>query len=65
MAQKQTKILDEALNAFSAGEYQWSMELADMLLAINKDDEKAKSTSENEGAQGYASHCHSCRTKNG
>ena len=42
MAQKQTKILDEALNAFSAGEYQWSMELADMLLAINKDDDKAK-----------------------
>ena len=42
MAQKKTKILDEALNAFSAGEYQWSMELADMLLAINKDDDKAK-----------------------
>ena len=42
IAQKQTKISDEAENALVDGEYQWALELADMLLALNPKDNAAK-----------------------
>ena len=42
IAQKQTKISDEAENALTNGEYQWALELADMLLALDPNDDAAK-----------------------
>ena len=42
LAAKQVKIVDEANTALSNGEFQWAMELADVLLAINPDDSEAK-----------------------
>tara|TARA_B100001173_G_C16012403_1_gene558273 strand:+ start:478 stop:2190 length:1713 start_codon:yes stop_codon:yes gene_type:complete len=42
LAEKQVKIIDEANQALTNGEFQWAMELADILLAINPDDSAAK-----------------------
>ena len=42
IAQKQTKISVEAENALINGEYQWALELADMLLALDPKDNAAK-----------------------
>ena len=42
LAEKQVKIIDEANQALTNGEFQWAMELADILLAINPDDNEAK-----------------------
>ena len=42
LAEKQVKIIDEANQALANGEFQWAMELADVLLAINPDDSEAK-----------------------
>ena len=42
LAEKQVKIIDEANTALANGEYQWAMELADILLSINPNDSKAK-----------------------
>ena len=42
IAQKQTKISDEAENALVDGEYQWALELADMLLALDPENDAAK-----------------------
>ena len=42
IAQKQTKISVEAENALTNGEYQWALELADMLLALDPKDNAAK-----------------------
>ena len=42
MAQKQTKISDEAQNALDNGEYQWALELADMLIALDANNTQAK-----------------------
>ncbi len=42
MAQRQTKISDEAQNALDNGEYQWALELADMLIALDANNTQAK-----------------------
>ena len=42
IAEKQTKISDEAENALTNGEYQWALELADMLLAMDPNSDVAK-----------------------
>ena len=42
LATKQVKIADAAQSALSNGEFQWAMELSDILLVINSDDEEAK-----------------------
>ena len=42
MAQRQTKISDEAENALNNGEYQWALELADMLIALDQTIHKPK-----------------------
>ena len=42
MAQRQTKISDEAEIALNNGEYQWALELADMLIALDSNNAQAK-----------------------
>ena len=42
IARKQTKISDEAESALTNGEYQWALELADILLALDPDSTNAK-----------------------
>ena len=42
IASKQTNIEVEAVNALSNGEFQWAMELSDLLLAVDSNHEKAK-----------------------
>ena len=41
MAQRQTKISDEAEIALNNGEYQWALELADMLIALDSNNAQA------------------------
>ena len=42
LASKQVKLLDEVKLAISNREYQWALELADMILAIDPEDKDAK-----------------------
>ena len=47
IARKQTKISDEAESALTNGEYQWALELADILLALDPDSTNAKNIKAN------------------
>ena len=47
IARKQTKISDEAESALTSGEYQWALELADILLALDPDSTNAKNIKAN------------------
>ena len=47
IARKQTKISDEAESALTNGEYQWALELADILLALDPDSKNAKNIKAN------------------
>ena len=42
LASKQTSIEVEAVNALNNGEFQWAMELSDLLLAVDSNNNKAK-----------------------
>ena len=42
IASKQTSIEVEAVNALNNGEFQWAMELSDLLLAVDSNNNKAK-----------------------